>query len=242
MDAPLLEIADARDRQTNLPQTPSGNIFGSPRNSGADENGPPAFDQSSNVVGANPDSAILNTVSGTGNMISLVSSARAQPANPPNNGRIFVLPDGSLVPDQYSPTGYMMSPVADLSPVAAAGQRVGATYRQLMGNPRSSHMAFPYLVYQLYSNLAHGGSFDYQRSGGRFSKRFVGLSNFNVGLFGQQAGLSLDETLRIAGQYARLMSRNYTPNAPYGIDPKTRPLMEAGFLAGQQGMFNQAGP
>ena len=112
----------------------------------------------------------------------------------------------------------------------------------MLANSVSAEGPLAYLVRSLSANVAHGGTFDYQRNGKQFVPEFIGVSNFNVGLFCQQAGLSLDETLWIAGQYARLMSRNYTPGVRYGLSPKTRPFIEAGFRAGQSGMFSQAGP
>ena len=50
--------------------------------------------------------------------------------------------------------------------------------------------------------LAQWGNFDYQRqgnaiTGGTHLPQFVHVSNFNVGLFCQQAGLSLDDTLQL---------------------------------------------
>src|SRR4051812_32840871 len=37
---------------------------------------------------------------------------------PSNLGEPVVLPDGSFVPDRYSPTGQLLSPIHDLGPVA----------------------------------------------------------------------------------------------------------------------------
>jgi hypothetical protein len=37
-------------------------------------------------------------------------------------------------------------------------------------------------------------------------------SNFNVGLFCQQAGLPLEEVLEAAGRYARIFSGNVKPD------------------------------
>src|SRR2546421_5140460 len=59
---------------------------------------------------------------------------------------------------------------------------------------------------------------------GKFSYGFVQrphfahVSNFNVGLFAQQAGLTLDEAHRFAGEYASLLSRNADPSKPYGLN------------------------
>jgi hypothetical protein len=82
------------------------------------------------------------------------------------------------------------------------------------------------LIGALAANVATGGEFDYQRVGpqsdvltGGFQQlpQFRDVSNFNVGLFGQQAGLTLGETLSLAGTYAKLMSGNassgYVPNS-----------------------------
>src|SRR4051812_20126273 len=40
-------------------------------------------------------------------------------------GAPVVLPDGSFVPDRFSPTGRLMSPMPDLAPVATAGRNTG---------------------------------------------------------------------------------------------------------------------
>jgi hypothetical protein len=64
----------------------------------------------------------------------------------------------------------------------------------------------------------------------------------NVGLFGQQAGLSLDHLLRIAGEFAALRSKNANDKEPYGLDPQTRRFIEAGYKIGETGMFDDSGP
>jgi hypothetical protein len=57
------------------------------------------------------------------------SSATATPTD-------VVLPGGSKIPDPYSPTGYLRSPVADLSHVAQAGSRTGSIFRLMLDTPR----------------------------------------------------------------------------------------------------------
>ncbi len=172
------------------------------------------------------------------------------PRGKPWPGEIVTLPNGSYVSDTSTATGYLTSPVADLSPVAEAGRRTGTIYRQLLTDPQSYHSAFPFLLGQLFSHVGHGGTFDYQRSGNRVlgllgagftqSRHFRNVSNFNVGLFGQQAGLSLGETLKFAGAYAWLFSSNHDPTRSYGLDSDTQQFIEVGFRAGQSGAFGQA--
>jgi hypothetical protein len=137
-----------------------------------------------------------------------------------------------------------MSPVADLSAVAAAGRDTGATYRSLLSSPDTAPGALPYLVENLSANLGHGGLFDYQRKGNLLTgytqfRQFRDVSNFNVGLFCQQAGMTLDETLSVAGKYAHILSSNARPDEPHGLDADTARFIAAGFNIGQSGAFNQ---
>jgi hypothetical protein len=83
--------------------------------------------------------------------------------------------------------------------------------------PSSSGGAFLHLLTTLWLNLGHGGTFDYQRSGSLVTgftqlRQFRDVSNVNVGLFCEQAGLTLDETLSFAGFYARNFSSNAMPD------------------------------
>jgi hypothetical protein len=159
-------------------------------------------------------------------------------------GEAVVLPNGSTIPDKTSPTGNLMSPTPDLSAVAAAGQQVGLTYRAMLSNPQTAGGAFPYLVAQLGLNVAHWGKFDYQRRGNIFTggvhlTQFAHVSNFNVGLFSQQAGLTLEETLWTAGKFACNWSGNAKPGEPYCLNPEDQlQYITAGYKAGQSGMFD----
>jgi hypothetical protein len=65
--------------------------------------------------------------------------------------------------------------------------------------------------------------------------QFRDVFNFNVGLFSQQAGMSLDDTLQTAGTFAHVFSSNYSPNSPYGLDRQTREFIETGWHAGESG-------
>lgn len=69
--------------------------------------------------------------------------------------------------------------------------------------------------------------------------QFRHVSNFNIGLFAQQAGLSLDEALGISGMYAKWLSRNYKPDQPYGLDPENTEFIRKGFEAGASGVFDR---
>jgi hypothetical protein len=153
-------------------------------------------------------------------------------------GVAVVLPDGSTIPHPESPTGKLMSPVADLSQVAAAGQRTGEALRAMLDNPEAAPAALPYLVAALHSNVSQRGTFDYQRKGDQFFHQFMPVSNVNVGIFAQQAGLTLEETLTIAGLYARLFSSNAEPDRPYGLNPQQLRFITLGHKIGQSGVFN----
>jgi hypothetical protein len=62
--------------------------------------------------------------------------------------------------------------------------------------------------------------------------QFRDVSNFNVGLFAQQAGMSLDSTLQTAGEFAQHFSSNASPNSPYGLDSRTAEFIRVGYQAG----------
>jgi hypothetical protein len=61
----------------------------------------------------------------------------------------------------------------------------------------------------------------------------------NVGLFVQQTGLTLDETLTVAGGYAGLLSSNARPDQPHGLDPTAARFITEGFHIGQSRVFSQ---
>jgi hypothetical protein len=71
-------------------------------------------------------------------------------------------------------------------------------------------------------------------------RQYKDVSNFSVGLFCQQAGLSLDESLRIAGGNARFFSSNANRDQPFGLDQRTRDLITTGYDIGAHGVFGQA--
>jgi hypothetical protein len=155
-----------------------------------------------------------------------------------------VLPDGSKVADKDSPTGYMRAPVSDLTEVARAGRETGEKFRSLLSEPTNPFLPLLFLVDSLGRDLTQGGTFDYQRertdSGGYLQlPHFQHVSNFNVGLYNQQAGLSLDETLAVAGGYAVVRSRNADLTQPYGLAEEQRQFIELGFRAGQTGGFGE---
>jgi hypothetical protein len=109
-----------------------------------------------------------------------------------------------------------MSPVADLRPVAAAGRQAGLRYREMLNSPETAPLALLYLATALGTSLGHAGTFDYQRRGNLITgytqlPQFREVSNINVGLFGQQAGLTLDEILKITRAFAWLRSSIYKP-------------------------------
>ncbi len=138
-----------------------------------------------------------------------------------------------------------MSPVANLSPVAAAGNLTGATYFSMLSNPETAGSASIYLAAALGTNVGQGGTFDYQRQGNMITSytqlpQFRDVSNFNVGLFSQQTGLTLNETLGTAGLFASAFSSNARPNQPYGLDPRTAQFITTGFKVGQSGVFGPA--
>jgi hypothetical protein len=145
------------------------------------------------------------------------------------------LPNGNTVSDPHSPTGLLMSPTADLSDVAAAGKKASGDWTKIG------------LDVDTGKAVGTGGSFDYQRMGpqidvitGGFQQlpQFRDVSNFNVGLYAQQSGMSLEDTLKTAGDFAKDFSSNYSPNSPYGLAPQTAEFIKAGWQAGASGAFN----
>ncbi len=158
------------------------------------------------------------------------------------DGRLVRLPDGSPIPDPYSPNGYLMSPFSDLRDMAKAGKEAGLRYRALLRFGPA--VAFAYLYQALGNALGHGGTFDYQRrryelgnDGFTQLRQFRSVSNFNVGLFCQQAGLALWETLLISGVFAFKNSRNVGSLRSYFLDPQTKYFIELGYLTGQSGAY-----
>ncbi len=162
-------------------------------------------------------------------------------------GEIVRLPNGTAIPDPNSPTGYVMSPDIDLAKVAADGRRIGENYAYMLLNP------YPNLDSEAYSTLGislnmlvgHGGTYDYQRRGSFMTgftqlRHFRNIANINVGLIGQQAGLTLDEILKISGEFAKSRSRNSDPADEYGLSAQTRRYIEEGYKIGSSGVFGPA--
>lgn len=128
----------------------------------------------------------------------------------PEHGTHVVMPNGKMVANSYSKTGYLVSPVADLSPVADAGRQAGTLFRQMLASPGTDlqQAALPQFVSSINAAVGQAGVFDYQRSGNRLTSltqfpEFRDVSNFNVGLYMQQTGqFSEKETLSLAGKFA----------------------------------------
>jgi hypothetical protein len=97
----------------------------------------------------------------------------------------------------------------------------------------------------LRANLGHGGTFDYQRrayapgkDGFTQLRQFRSISNINVGLFGQQLGLPLQEILALAGYFAvkNSSNRNFT-RPPYLLDADTEKYIKIGYDIGARRLF-----
>ena len=155
------------------------------------------------------------------------------------------LPNGNTVQDPYTHQP-LMSPTADLSNVAAAGKTIKKDVNTTLnpGDEGSGFAALTYLYSALKQDLRQNGDFDYQRAtfiSGDLQQlpQFRDVSNFNVGLLAQQAGLSLTDILTLAGTYARVNSSNYHSEQPHGLDERTRVLTELGFQTGASGSYGQ---
>jgi hypothetical protein len=157
------------------------------------------------------------------------------------NGVPVILPNGNYVSDPNSWTGLLMSPTSDLSPVARAGYAT----RQIVNTEAAlgyTPLAVVTLTASLGINVGQGGVFDYQRQGNLITgfqqfPQFRDVSNFNVGLFSQQTGLSLDQTLTISGDFASMFSSNYMSDQPYGLSPRTYSFIVQGYQTGQSGVY-----
>ena len=165
------------------------------------------------------------------------------PTAPKSNfpGVPVTLPNGSHVADSHSKTGLLMAPSSSVTDVAAAGQQ--AKGDAAAGNYNAA--AVVGFTVALGKAVGTGGQFDDQRMGpqsavlpdgigGSFQQlpQFRDVSNFNVGLYAQQAGMTLENTLNTAGTFARFGSSNYSPNSPYGLDPRTAEFIRVGYQAG----------
>lgn len=156
-----------------------------------------------------------------------------------SNGIPMRLPDGTLVKDEHSPTGFLMGPPGrELKQVADAGHLSGVIFRSLLRKPFTFPGAFYFLIATLGVNLGYSGRFDDQREGSYLRgyiqhRQFQAISNVNVGLFAQQLGLPRSLTFWITGKFASLFSSNYSPSEPNGIPPINRGNMEKGYQIGE---------
>jgi hypothetical protein len=140
-----------------------------------------------------------------------------------------------------------MSPMTDLTPVAAAGRQAGSRYRAMLDHPQTALLAPIFLATALGASLGHAGTFDYQRRGNMITgytqlPQFREVSNINVGIFAQQAGLTLDETLKLAEMFAWGRSNNYRHGQSNGLDDKTAQFITSGFNIGKTGVFGPPAP
>ena len=182
-------------------------------------------------------------------------------------GHMLVLPDGSTIDDSdiaasRSPTGHVMTPYLNLDEVAAAGRQVGEGYRSRLARyGEDSDIPREFFAWHALRDVGTGGRFDYQRKGNQFAglaahfisglprafhftqlRQFLPIANINVGVWSQQAGFTLDQTLTLAGRFAREFSSNARPNTRYGLDPRTEHFIREGYRIGQSGMFDRKGP
>jgi hypothetical protein len=158
-----------------------------------------------------------------------------------------VLPNGQQIPTGDNPP-FLMSPTADLAPVAAAGREIGGIYSELLNSteatdPNAIGVASMYLYANLGIYLGYGGIFDYQRQGNLVTgfvhfPKFANVSNFNVGLFCQQAGLTLNETEAIAGTFATIFSNSHHFIKPYFLADSASKYIVLGYQTGASGVFD----
>jgi hypothetical protein len=114
----------------------------------------------------------------------------------------------------------------------------------MLSDPDSSESAMAFFIGRLGANVGQGGNFDYQHQGNRLTgytqlRQFRHVANFNVGLFCQQAGLTLNEARSVGGSYGRVFSSNATPNEPHGLNPMNNEWLTNRFNSGQSGVFDK---
>ena len=196
-----------------------------------------------------------------------LSAASYDPASENWRGHELVLPDGSTIADSdiktsRSPTGHVMTPYLNLDEVAAAGRQVGEGYRSRLARyGEDSDIPREFFAWHALRDVATGGRFDYQRKGNQFAglaahflhghprafqftqlRQFLPIANINVGVWSQQAGFTLDQTLTLAGRFAGEFSSNARPDTRYGLDPRTEHFIREGYKIGQSSMFDRKGP
>ncbi|MBY5475293.1 hypothetical protein HFO86_34685 [Rhizobium leguminosarum] len=155
------------------------------------------------------------------------------------------LPNGKVIENPFTWSGYVVGPAsANLAKVAEAGRALGNNFSEMLSNPYADEGASLYLATGLGAYVGQGGKFDYQREGSFLTgytphRHFRDISNVNVGLLAQQAGLTLEETLSISENFARVFSSNARPSEPYSLDPRTKYFIEVGFQIGVSGVYNR---
>jgi hypothetical protein len=167
-------------------------------------------------------------------------------------GKELLLSNGKWVVDPSSPTGYVMTPFNDLKSVAAAAKRAKEEHPDRDFSTTFSNASAlmddktrAELEAVLRTNLGHGGTFDYQRrayapgkDGFTQIRQFRSISNINVGLFCQQLGLPLSETLALAGYFAVKNSSNRDlTRPPYFLDADTEKYIRTGYDIGRRRLF-----
>jgi hypothetical protein len=162
------------------------------------------------------------------------------------SGVPVLMANGDPVPDTYSVTKMLMSPTSDVGPVVTAGRLFGLAVGEAFG--RSPIFGVEAFVLGLGAYFVHGGIFDYQRRGfpgfTTFYPEFRDVSNFNIGVFAQQAGISETTISRIAGAFA--VVRGATNAQRIGWDPQNwmptqnRRMIHLGYSLGARGAFTQS--
>jgi hypothetical protein len=162
------------------------------------------------------------------------------------DGRPLLTATGATIPDKYSSTGLLMSPTGDISSVVRAGQTFGLSVETSLARANVIGAAAGFVA-GLGASLGTYGFFDYQRKGfpgstPMYYSQYRDLSNFSIGVFGQQAGMSETAIARIAGLFAGLFSSNAHPGFS---DPQNwmalqnREMIHLGYSLSAQGAFAQ---
>jgi RHS repeat-associated protein len=113
-------------------------------------------------------------------------------------------------------TGDLITPTTSTTLYAPPSTDFNKIYQAGQSNPGADNKA------ALGAALGHYGSYDFQRNMGQglnilssnntFYKKYTSSSNFAVGVYLAGAGLSLEQTIKIASTYAEMSSNKGDPN------------------------------
>jgi len=123
--------------------------------------------------------------------------------------------------------------------------RSGYAFRAMLQNQDTTAGAGIDLATSLGIYLGQGGWFDYQRQGNRITSltplpHYRDVSNFNVGLFRQQAGCHLTKHCELPEVMPVSFPIDTKRDQSYGLEQRTRSMIATGFNMSASGTFDEA--